>query len=105
MPVDIEVDYSPALTDAELLLLKKIESIIAEPVWSLLSVSRTCWSPWQDELGRTLYVLTRWENQAEVLLHYNETELSSLTSEDAKTDIAFKRREQVQSGFSERTSR
>ena len=107
MPVNIEVDYSPALTEGERLLLISIESSIAEFVWDVLSIPRTRWTPWQDEKGRTLYILTPWDRRAEVIVHYSEIEIRKLTEAavtlaTAKTDIALGRRNQVQPGFSER---
>jgi len=102
MPVDIEVDYSPALTKAERQMLIAIESPVAECVWSVRSIPRTCWRPKQDQHGRALYCLAPYHKPDEVLLCYTEGEIGRLTPEAIKSDVALGRRSEIQAGFSDR---
>lgn len=85
-------------------MLVRIERPIAESVWSVLSIPRTRWTAWQSE-RHSLYVLTPWNERSEVIVHYSEAEVLKLTedtNDTIKNDIAFRRRKQVQPGFSER---
>lgn len=107
MPNNTQIDYSPALTDAESLLLTGIESNIAESVWKVLQNPRICWAPWQDGNGRTIYVLTPWNQCSEVITHYNESEIRNLAAAAAvlttvENDIAFGNRRQIPTEFFER---
>jgi len=102
MPVDIEVDYCPSLTEAERQMLITIESPVAECVWSLRSVSRTRWWPKQDQNGRPLYCLTPYNEPASVILYYTEDEIGRLKPEVIKSDIALGRRSELPAGFSDR---
>lgn len=102
MPVEIEVGYSPALTEAERLLLTSIEGPITESVCSVFSIPRVRWTPWQNEHGHTLYILAPSNERSDIIVHYSEAEIRQLTRDSAENDVAFGRRNQVQSGFSER---
>lgn len=101
MPIEIEVDYSSALTEAERALLVSVENSVAESVWSVLSIPHTRWTPWESE-HYTLYILTPWNQLSNVIVHYSEPELRTLTEDTVKNDIAFGRRNEVRPGFSAR---
>jgi len=105
MPANTKVNYSPALTDVERLLLTGIESHIAESVWKVLQNPQVCWAPWQDGNGRTIYVLTPWNQRSDVITHYNETEIRNLAAAltTVENDIVFGHRRQVSTEFIERS--
>lgn len=102
MPVEIKVDYSPSLTDAECQMLTVIESSVAECVWILRSIPRTLWRPKQDQQARALYCLTPYNEPSNIILYYTETEIGRLNPEVIRNDIAFQRRAELPEGFSDR---
>ena len=102
MAVDIEVDYSPALTEAERQMLLSIKSPVADCVWRHRSISHTCWRPMQDQNGRALYCLAPFHKPDEILLYYIKDEIGRLNPENIESDITFKHRLQVPPGFSDR---
>ena len=102
MPVDIEVDYSPSLTEAERQMLTGIESPVAECVWGMRSIPRTRWWPKQDQNGRPIYCLTPYNEPASIVFYYSEAEIGRLTPEVIKSDVALRRSSELPAGFSDR---
>ena len=107
MPAITEVDYSPALKDAERALLGGIESNIAKAVWNAHQHQKVYWTAWRDGNDRTIYVLVNWHQRTDVIVYFSETEVRKLTESaaciaSAENEIAFGSRRQILSGFAER---
>jgi hypothetical protein len=97
------VDYSSLLSESERRLLTGIESHIASTVWRVHNYPRVCWTAWQDENRRVVYVLINCDHRSEIIAYYNENENRRLTKGVVEKDTAFGHRRHGAPGFSERT--